>query len=106
MPSQAVQLRALVRAVELFGEPEKLTARLGISVQELTSMLQGASPVTEDVFLHAVDLLAANAQSGAIQARNFNWLPVEAFKRLTSTEKTAYLRQLAIDLDADGSRNA
>lgn len=103
MPDRAMRLRALVRASELLGGPERLTAHLGIGVFELTSMLQGSCEISDDTFLQVVDLLmSSGVQSGSTAAgkEEINWLAVEAFKRLTPAQKAEYVRKLAESLNA------
>ncbi len=104
MPNQAMRLRALVRAVEIMGGPERLTTHLGIGMLELTSMLQGSSEIPEGTFLQVMELLISGVQPGSPRAANeeINWLAVEAFKRLTPAQKAEYMRQLADSLNATG----
>lgn len=57
--SQALRLRALVRAAELCGGAKQLADHLGITARVLRGMLAGIADVPEDVFLRVVDVLIA-----------------------------------------------
>jgi len=61
---QPLSQRALARALELSDGSEHLAAELLLSVSDLQSMLDGVSPVPEEIFFQAVDLLIDRGLTG------------------------------------------
>jgi hypothetical protein len=53
------QIRTLKRALEKLVKKERLAAALGITVEELEDYLAGKKPLPNNIFMAALDIVAA-----------------------------------------------
>lgn len=69
MSDQALYRRTLRRALEVAGGQSALRAKLAVSDTHLSSWLQGAQPIPEQVFLQLVDIVVRPEPGHGIPAK-------------------------------------